>query len=73
MYEVQAIIKKSEFPDGTKYLVRWKGWSAAHDTWEPVEHLTKELLAEFAEELDEEASASEDSSEDDTQKKRQRP
>ena len=32
-----------------KFLVRWKGYDASHDTWEPVENLSdcQDLLADF--------------------------
>jgi hypothetical protein len=31
----------------TKFLVRWKGYSSDHDTWEPYHHLHPETIKEF--------------------------
>ena len=59
VHVVQMIVKKARFPDGTKYLIRWKGWAAAHDTWEPASNIAPELLTDFADEHDEEEGASE--------------
>lgn len=34
-YEVEAILDSKTQKGQTKYLIRWKGWDAADDTWEP--------------------------------------
>jgi hypothetical protein len=33
----------------THYLVRWRGWTAEHDTWEPAHHLANapEIVAAY--------------------------
>ena len=35
----------------TQYQVKWVGWEAKHNTWEPIEHLADchELIVEFKE------------------------
>ena len=39
-YEVQSIQSHRDKKGGREYLVRWKGYSPAEDTWEPTKHLT---------------------------------
>jgi len=34
-YEVEKIITHRKSPDGFEYLVRWKGYTSAEDSWEP--------------------------------------
>ncbi|EEB18460.1 chromobox protein, putative [Pediculus humanus corporis] len=53
-YEVEKLIdiymKKN---NERKFLVRWKGYSSKHDTWEPEKHLNcKELINAFLKKLD---------------------
>ena len=40
-YEVARIINHRERHGAKQYLVRWKGFSSADDTWEPVAHLSR--------------------------------
>ena len=51
-YEVERILKKRMTAGGvTEYLIRWKGYGEADDTWEPeynVEH-AQEAIAQFKE------------------------
>lgn len=47
-YEVEAIIDSKAYKGKTKYLIRWKGWDEADDTWEPEETLScPELIRAF--------------------------
>ena len=47
VYEVETLLA-SQLKSGKKeYLVRWKGYAAKHDTWEPMENLSN-LVAEMA-------------------------
>jgi|SRR6478609_3195249 len=43
-YEIQSIVDKMKMRNGqVKYRVRWKGWSAKDDTWEPRRKLVKDV------------------------------
>merc|ERR1712062_640233 len=49
-YEVENVVSKRETDEGkVEYLVKWKGWNASDNTWEPVENLesSQELIDEF--------------------------
>ena len=47
-WEVDAILDSRTSQYGApEYLIRWKGYSAAHDSWEPEENLSSALLKEF--------------------------
>jgi hypothetical protein len=52
-YEVEEILDAGFVSKGPKkvfhYLVRWKGYAPAHDSWEPVENVENapELVADF--------------------------
>ena len=47
-WEIEKILKR-KIRGVDKYLVRWKGFTAEHDTWERKEDLgnTREMLEEF--------------------------
>ena len=48
-WEIEKILNKRKIRGVEKYLVRWKGFTAEHDTWEKGEDLghAKEALEEF--------------------------
>jgi hypothetical protein len=48
-WEVEAVLNKKRVGNKVKYLIKWKGYSAYNNTWEPVEHLmnAKEYIEEF--------------------------
>merc|ERR1712032_199472 len=49
-YEVEMIVSKRESEEGkVEYLVKWKGWNASDNTWEPVDNLqsSQELIDDF--------------------------
>ncbi len=38
---VESIVDHKTLPDASKmYLLKWKGWGSAHNSWEPEAHLT---------------------------------
>ena len=48
-FEVRSIQNHKDTNRGREYLVRWKGYSAADDTWEPASHLENapEIVQEY--------------------------
>jgi Chromo (CHRromatin Organisation MOdifier) domain len=49
-YEVEEILGSRRRYRKLQYLLKWKGYSAAHNTWEPVENVNSpELIQEFHE------------------------
>jgi hypothetical protein len=48
-WEVEAVLNKKRVGNNVKYLIKWKGYSAYNNTWEPVEHLmnAREYIEEF--------------------------
>ena len=49
-YEVESVVSKRDTGEGkVEYLVKWKGYDASDNTWEPVENLesSQELVDEF--------------------------
>jgi hypothetical protein len=50
VFAVEKLIKTKQEKGKTFYLVKWKGWSARHNTWEPEENILDDaLLAEYNE------------------------
>ena len=49
VFAAEAITKKRLKKGKTQYLVKWKGWSPKHSTWEPEENiLDPRLIQQFA-------------------------
>jgi len=48
-YEVEEILDRQERKGKTKYLVKWKGYTAEENMWEELENLknTREKIEEF--------------------------
>lgn len=38
-FEVENIMDKRKRQGGTEYLIKWLGYDATHNTWEPEENL----------------------------------
>ena len=53
-YEVEKILNRQEAKGVVHYLVKWRGWSRKHDSWEPEANLTNsaDLIQEFEAALD---------------------
>ncbi|XP_062542941.1 polycomb group protein Pc [Armigeres subalbatus] len=49
VYAAEKIIKKRVRPGKVEYLVKWKGWSTRHNTWEPEENILDERLIDMFE------------------------
>ena len=48
VYEVESILDHKGRPGNYQYLIKWKGYSDAHNTWEPQDNLNAErVLAEY--------------------------
>jgi transposase InsO family protein len=45
-WEVEQILGARRRRNQLQYLVRWKGFSEAHDSWEPLSHINAEQLIE---------------------------
>jgi hypothetical protein len=47
-WEVEQILGARRRRNQLQYLVRWKGFSEAHDSWEPLSHINaKQLIEDF--------------------------
>ena len=48
-YEVEAILRHRGKPGCHTFLIRWKGYSAVEDTWEPEQNLgnAQPLITEY--------------------------
>ena len=47
-WEVDQILRVRRYQRQVQYLIRWKGFSEAHDSWEPADHIhVDELIQEF--------------------------
>ncbi|XP_015522564.1 polycomb group protein Pc isoform X2 [Neodiprion pinetum] len=50
VYAAERIMKKKVKRGKVEYLVKWKGWSQRHNTWEPEENILDVRLIELFEE-----------------------
>jgi hypothetical protein len=46
-YELEAIVKDRSYHGKALYLVKWKGFPASQNTWEPARHLPPELIEDY--------------------------
>jgi hypothetical protein len=48
-YEVERIIRHTPDPltGSTRFRIRWKGYGASADTWEPPEHIPSTLITDY--------------------------
>ena len=48
-YDVEKILQHRKRGNSTQYLVRWKGFTASDDTWEPASNLknAKKAIQEY--------------------------
>jgi hypothetical protein len=51
-YVVERIMEHADVVEGgrteRRYLLRWKGYDASHDSWEPEENLDLGLIESYA-------------------------
>ena len=62
IYEVEVLLAKRRRSGKAEYLVRWKGYSACHDSWEPRENVARAAMREF-----EDARGPEEETDDDAE------
>uniref|UniRef100_A0A1I7XRS5 Chromo domain-containing protein n=1 Tax=Heterorhabditis bacteriophora TaxID=37862 RepID=A0A1I7XRS5_HETBA len=46
VFAVEALLKERKRKGKVEYLVKWKGWSNKHNTWEPIENVLDDRLLE---------------------------
>ena len=46
-WQVEALLATREVAGRTEYLVRWAGWTEAHDSWEDEEDVSDDAIDEF--------------------------
>ena len=51
-WEVEQILGTRQWHNQLQYLIRWKGFSEAHDSWEPLTHINADHLIEDFHSLD---------------------
>lgn len=44
VFAAEALLQRKKFKGKIKYLVKWKGWSSEHNTWEPEENILDQRL-----------------------------
>lgn len=50
VFAAESIVRKRQTKSGFEYLVKWKGWSNRHNTWEPAANILDARLIEAFEE-----------------------
>jgi len=50
-FEVETVRDRREHGKRTQYLVRWRGYGAAHDSWEPAGNLHPNLIRDYEQRL----------------------
>ena len=48
-WAAERIVDSRKVRGCTLYLVKWAGWSEEHNSWEPKDHCSARLIAEFNE------------------------
>ena len=51
-YEIEKIVARRVRSGSAEYLIQWKGYSAAHNSWEPADNLTLHALEWFEEDME---------------------
>jgi len=69
-FEVEKLldVSKQRGRIGTQYLVRWAGFSSAHDSWEPARNLPKRKITAFNKKQDKDYDSEEDNEEFEVEK-----
>uniref|UniRef100_A0A914CX87 Chromo domain-containing protein n=1 Tax=Acrobeloides nanus TaxID=290746 RepID=A0A914CX87_9BILA len=50
VYAAETLLKERKRNGKTEYLVKWKGWSTKHNTWEPADNILDDrLISDFEE------------------------
>ena len=47
IYEAEKLVSKKDFNGVTKWEVKWRNFARKHNTWEPEENLSRELIRQF--------------------------
>ena len=47
MYEVEAVVHARKKGKGMEYLIKWKGYDASENTWEPAKNVSEALIKHY--------------------------